>query len=116
MLLLKRYIKFFIGWLRHMWPTKKAAISSAFVEDLPEQLSDNTLYVVGENDHLYFAALKCPCGCGEVLSISLFPDGGPRWILQRNSDGTVSLTPSVWRRTGCRSHFFLVRSEIRWCE
>ena len=31
------------------------------------------------------------------------------------SDGSVSLMPSVWRQKGCRSHFFLRHGRIDWC-
>ncbi|WP_236819161.1 DUF6527 family protein [Alicyclobacillus ferrooxydans] len=60
--------------------------------------------------------MLCPCGCGEVLHMSLHPDGRPRWELTRHPDGTVSLSPSVWRKVGCRSHFFLERGRVRWCK
>ncbi len=29
---------------------------------------------------------------------------------------TVSLYPSVWRHTGCKSHFIIWRSRIYWCD
>ncbi|MGO9953726.1 MAG: DUF6527 family protein, partial [Dissulfurispiraceae bacterium] len=23
--------------------------------------------------------------------------------------------PSVWRKTGCRSHFFIIKGRVKWC-
>jgi hypothetical protein len=56
--------------------------------------------------------LACPCGCGETLNINLDPKAGPAWRLFERRNGGVSLFPSVWRDTGCKSHFIIWRSEI----
>ena len=55
--------------------------------------------------------LGCPCGCGEILPINLDERAGRAWRLYRDRRGT-SLYPSVWRETGCRSHFIVWRDEI----
>ncbi|MEI9951648.1 MAG: DUF6527 family protein [Pseudomonadota bacterium] len=49
---------------------------------------------------------SCPCGCGEQLPINLDHRAGPAWRLYRGSRG-VSVYPSVWRDTGCESHFIV---------
>jgi hypothetical protein len=53
----------------------------------------------------------CPCGCGEELPVNLDERAGPAWRLYRSRRGT-SLYPSVWRDTGCESHFIVWRDEI----
>jgi hypothetical protein len=85
------------------------------VEELPEDLKDKSVYVVGEGNYQWFAAMLCPCGCGETLHMNLLPEGRPRWKVTVHKDGTVTLHPSVWRKKGCRSHFFLIRGLIKWC-
>ena len=55
--------------------------------------------------------LQCPCGCGEVLPINLDPRAGPAWRIYRSNRG-LSLYPSVWRESGCESHFVIWRDEI----
>lgn len=89
--------------------------STADVNELPELVADRTVYVVGENGYLWYAAMLCPCGCRAVIHLSLMPDGHPRWALKRHPKQRVSLTPSVWRKAGCRSHFFLRDGRILWC-
>lgn len=59
--------------------------------------------------------ISCPDGCGEELTINLDPRTGPAWRLYDDA-GAVSLYPSVWRKTGCRSHFIVWRSRIYWCD
>lgn len=85
------------------------------VEELPDRLCESAIYVVGEGVHLWSVAMLCPCGCGSTLQMSVMPEGRPRWRVDMHEDGTASLHPSVWRRTGCRSHFFVRRGHIRWC-
>lgn len=59
--------------------------------------------------------MVCPDGCGETLTINLDHRAGPAWRLYIE-DGKVSLYPSVWRHTGCKSHFIVWRSRIYWCD
>lgn len=58
--------------------------------------------------------MLCPCGCGDAISVNLDARAGASWRLLRNRSG-VTLIPSVWRTSGCRSHFLLWSSRIIWC-
>lgn len=78
------------------------------VDESPETIA---VVVRGEPRSVIFA---CPCGCGDVLVINLDRAVGPAWRLRRDSDG-LSLFPSVWRTSGCRSHFVVWRSRVWWC-
>ena len=88
---------------------------TVFVEELPDRLTPATVYVLGEKQYLWSVALLCPCSCGEALHMSLHDDSRPRWRIRDHRDGTVTLFPSVWRKVGCRSHFFLRRGRVEWC-
>jgi hypothetical protein len=57
---------------------------------------------------------RCPCPCGETLVINLDPRAGRAWRFRNDQHG-LTLMPSVWRTTGCRSHFIVWRSGIWWC-
>jgi hypothetical protein len=59
--------------------------------------------------------MTCPDGCGEVLTVNLDRRSGPAWRFYLEED-SVSLYPSVWRHTGCESHFIVWRSRIYWCD
>ena len=84
------------------------------VEDQPEQLESNVVYLIGDPHSPWSAAMLCPCGCRAEIRISLIPNDDPRWRVSRNWRGAVSLQPSIWRNKGCRSHFFLTRGNIHW--
>lgn len=56
--------------------------------------------------------LSCPCGCGEDLPINLDARAGPAWRLYGNGRTGLSLFPSVWRESGCESHFIIWRDKI----
>lgn len=111
-------MKWIVDVLNKIWNwfcCKPAFYTAIKVEDLPEQLHPRTIYVAGENDHLWYAAMICPCGCGEVLQMGLMHNQRPRWTITEHDDGAVSLYPSVWRKVGCKSHFWLQQGNIFWC-
>ena len=57
--------------------------------------------------------IKCPCGCGEEIPINVDARAGKAWRLYRDKHLGVTLYPSVWRDTGCESHFIIWRGQIR---
>ena len=58
--------------------------------------------------------IRCPDGCGEILSVNLDARSGPAWRLYRKS-GVWSLFPSIDRTSGCLSHFILWNGRVLWC-
>ncbi|MGA8429308.1 MAG: DUF6527 family protein [Candidatus Sulfotelmatobacter sp.] len=54
----------------------------------------------------------CPCGCGEQLPINLDQRAGPAWRMYKGRNEAVTLYPSVWRESGCESHFIIWRNQI----
>ncbi|WP_409482574.1 DUF6527 family protein [Noviherbaspirillum sp. ST 5-3] len=80
-----------------------------------EGVEPGRFYVVAHNDNLYWALFRCPDGCGDVISLPLRAPHNPRWSVQANSAGRVTLKPSVWRNQGCKAHFILEDGRIFWC-
>lgn len=109
-------------WLRRAWRRLRRQLfgqpklRTVFAEELPEKLDRGILFVIGENRHLWFVAVQCPCDCGAILHMNLLPDTHPRWRLTLHDDKTVTLHPSVWRTKDCGSHFFVRRGRIEWCD
>lgn len=79
---------------------------------LLEQAGDGVLVHRGVLRSLVMA---CPDGCGEKLTINLDPRAGKAWKIY-GAGQELSLFPSVWRDSGCKSHFILWRSRIYWCD
>ena len=93
---------------------KEKPYRSVRVEEMPEAFRPLTVYLCGEGKYLWAAAMICPCGCKEVINLNLLQTVRPRWRVKEHADGTVTLTPSVWRQMGCRSHFVLRRGRVEW--
>ena len=87
------------------------------MEEIPDKVLPNTFYVVGPPDTPLYGIMLCPCGCGRNVDLNFNPSSNPCWKLKFHPLGTISITPSIWRKSsGCRSHFFLRYSRIVWCE
>jgi len=87
-----------------------------FGADLPDDFAPGTLSVAGEAGSYWCAAMVCPCGCGAPIHLSLVQTDKPSWRLTLDGSGRPTLYPSVWRTTGCGSHFLLRRGQIFWCD
>ena len=108
-------------WVRHFWRwlRNKCFPSQLWVavevEDLPVTLEPRRVYLVGENEYLWYAVMICPCGCEEMLYLNLLPEQRPCWRIDYCADVPISIQPSIWRVTGCHSHFFVKGGKIEWC-
>jgi len=105
-----------LNWFIKLFSNKQT-YKSVRVEELPNILSSKTIYVVGEGEHVWFVAMTCPCGCEETLYMNTQKESRPSWdfMVDYNSN-LISLYPSVWRKVGCKSHFFLREGSIIWCD
>ena len=84
------------------------------VKEIPEVLDTKTIYVVGDKGHKWVAAFKCPCGCKQIIQLNLLKEGDASWRVTIHRDSSISIRPSVWRITGCKSHFTITRGNINW--
>ncbi|MET4241526.1 DUF6527 family protein [Bradyrhizobium sp. RT10b] len=91
------------------------SVRATFVRERPTHLRRNILYVTSGAEGPAFGFLRCPCGCDETLHLRFFGTRHPQWRLTTDRKRTVTLTPSVWRQTGCKSHFVLRQGKIHWC-
>ena len=102
-------------WGAPTHPAPPPVFSAEYVEDEPDVLHDGRVYFVGGRDPIY-AAMACPCACGAVLRMNLRPEADPCWLWATSDRGAVTLKPSVWHQSGCRSHFFLHDGRVDWCD
>lgn len=113
-------MKLFPSFLIDLWKDivdrrpKLSVMSIASTSDLPESLTPDTLFIVGNAKKPKWVMMRCPCGCGERIDVSLMPTRKPTWTMTRRRAG-VTLTPSLWRPRGtCGSHFWIVNSRVEW--
>lgn len=81
-----------------------------FVEFIPKNLDENTIYVSLE----YSTAVhNCCCGCGNEVVTPLSPRD---WYLTYNGEA-ISLNPSIgnWGFP-CQSHYWIKNNEVKWAE
>ena len=82
---------------------------------LPESVKRNIVYVVGNENYVKWAYLKCPCGCNDTIMLNLIePSAGPFWQISWDFMGRPTINPSILKKKGCRSHFFLQKGNIKW--
>lgn len=86
-----------------------------YLDSVPEKYLTNTVYLIGENLQFWLLTMLCPCGCNNIIDINLLKENKPSWEVKLNQSGnTVSVTPSIWRTSGCQSHFFIKNNKIVW--
>lgn len=104
----------FLVWIAEklgLWSCYRVAID----QDVPERIESRTLHLIGEQDKFWLAVMKCPCGCQDVINLPMSANARPCWkaFIQSNKP---TLSPSIHRTTGCRSHFFLKAGRVVWCQ
>lgn len=83
---------------------------------LPASLPRRDVVLCQDNGEPWSVGMRCPCGCGDVIELLLTHDVKPRWDLQIDDRNRPTLHPSIWRNTGCRSHFWVRDGRIHWCQ
>lgn len=82
-------------------------------DEPPGKIARRRLIRMIDEGEPWAAVMMCPCGCGEVIELSLSSASKTYWILVIEA-GRPTLHPSVWRNTGCRSHFWVRRGRVHW--
>jgi hypothetical protein len=86
------------------------------LSDFPTKPKKGTVYLLGNEDKEWLAGFACPCGCGEFIELVLLKDQRPNWLLIKSAKGEVTFRPSIHKKSGCKSHFFLTKGKIEWCK
>jgi len=106
-----------LGWIRRRFPStyrQRAPFAVVRESDVPDELESDCIYLIGEGEHLWSAAMKCPGGCGTVLEMNLVPDMRPLWHVALDAKGTVTIEPSIWRKRDCGCHFRITKGRVVW--
>lgn len=88
-----------------------------FVDKAPKNdaVEAGQFYCVVSGDKPKWSLFRCPCGCESVVTLSLQRAHMPHWQVKRSRAGRPGLYPSVWRDSGCLSHFWLNDGRVNWC-
>jgi hypothetical protein len=86
----------------------------SYVDDIPKKVRDKSIYIIGMRDEPWSILFTCPCGCKSEIMLNALAEGKPRWRYNV-ADDKVSISPSINRIVGCKSHFVVRKGEIKWC-
>lgn len=111
---MKRSPLWWRGFIAAISPRRQLKVVES--DTLPEKLPRRDLMLAREGSDQWAVGMRCPCGCGQRIELMLLREVKPRWDIILDPRGRPSLTPSVWLRTGCRSHFWLRSGKIVWCD
>lgn len=92
----------------------KERYAIAEVSDMTEIFSERIIYIIGEPGNAWLITFSCPCGCKNIVHLNLLEEAEPKWYYKINKKRRISIYPSVWRTKGCKSHFFVRASKIKW--
>lgn len=113
-------IKHYVEWLSAKLKSLRIATRRGWlvesVADVPDEFGGEILYAVEMEGSPWLAVLSCPCGCKDLIYLNLLPDSRPCWTLEIDERRRPSISPSIDRTEGCRSHFFLWKGELLWWE
>lgn len=108
------FLRVLLVWLRIV-PTP--TFSVRFVSSHPSEnaVKNGQVWIVQDGKLLKWCRLRCPCGCDEIILLSLSSSRGPRWQVSVDWLGRPSLSPSVRKLDGCESHFWVRGGRVDWC-
>lgn len=116
-------------WMKNIWSSlihwwygesddKKGIYQLLDVVDQPllDEVETNIVYYIGDKDWKWLLMFQCPCGCDDIIYLSLLEKSKQNWSIEGMNNNIFSIHPSINRQVGCRSHFFITHNEVRWCE
>ena len=90
--------------------------SMEIVDDWPPVFDHSIVYIQIDDTGPWAAAFVCPCGCEQVIYLNLIESVRPSWRVEAKWFRGISVSPSVWRKVGCKSHFFIRDGNIQWAK
>lgn len=86
-----------------------------------KEIKRKTIVLTKKGNSYTWANFKCPCGCGETITLSLNSLIEPSWSVEvnqaTNNIFVASFSPSIYMlNTKCGSHYFIKDNEVSWCE
>ena len=87
-----------------------------WVEDLPERTIKNAIYIIGGQEHPFYAAVTCPRKkCRKIIHLEISKQFKKRWSVKKEKNGTISLSPSIHIiDSPCRCHYWLKNGHVVW--
>lgn len=76
------------------------------IDKAPDIFPIENIFICSYNKTI---TMKCPCGCNKLIELNNVEGAKPYWnVINGNT-----LTPSVDRLVGCRSHFSITNGKLK---
>jgi hypothetical protein len=85
-------------------------------DELPSSMPSRDIVLTRDDGEAWSVGMLCPCRCGATIEMLVVEGAKPRWDIEVDDKGRPSLRPSIWRNTGCRSHFWIRSGRVVWCK
>jgi len=101
-----------------MYLLKISEYCALIVEDNPsnETLKKRQIIIVGGLNYMKWVYLLCPCGCNQIIMLSLNKTNRPRWSIEIDCFGRPTIHPSINQLSGCKSHFWIKKGKVHWAK
>lgn len=103
--------------LSHFSDHQPIYFNSIIIEDTTPSnadIKDKDFIVVKYKGKNVWALFKCPCGCTNIISLSLKKIHIQSWSLKKTNTGRPTISPSILQSTPCHSHFWIIDGRIHW--
>lgn len=115
--MIKKILIKFSNWLKALFRKKKYYdFKVVFLEDNPRSIEEKTIYIISDGPKPDTLIFKCPCGCTADIFLNLLTDTRPVWSFEIHAKNEITVSPSIWRQVGCRSHFFIINGNVSWAK
>jgi hypothetical protein len=110
-------LKLFLLWLLVRLGLVKApdfVVRYAPTHPAQHEIGRDEMVIVRAGTYTKWACIRCPCGCGEKISLSLDQSRRPRWSVSVDFLCRPTVSPSVHQLKGCRAHFWIRGGKVVW--
>ncbi|KPZ24942.1 hypothetical protein ALO40_200167 [Pseudomonas syringae pv. viburni] len=102
----------FFRWINYLLPVRRLQVVQGDV--LPTKMPFRDFVLVKDGIEDWCVGFSCPCGCGKTIELLLPLEMEPRWTCKVDTKARPTLHPSVWLKSGCKSHFWVREGRIIW--
>ncbi|MBZ0146623.1 MAG: hypothetical protein K8F62_03650 [Pseudorhodoplanes sp.] len=78
-----------------------------------DQIGRGEMVIVRNGSLTKWACIKCPCGCGDKISLSLDQDRRPSWTVSEDFLSRPTVYPSVHQLARCNAHFWIKSGKVK---
>lgn len=110
---LRLFLTWLLAWLGLIKKPDFVVRYSA-VHPSQDEIGPGEMVIVRSGAYTKWACIRCPCGCGEKISLSLDQNRRPRWNVSVDFLSRPTVSPSVHQLAGCRAHFWIKEGQVDW--